>query len=135
MLDARLQEVIQPFGLLRNVEQHGSLDGVRIATKHAAPLIERLVLLCILFGRAERVPHVGVLGDQAERDLRTASANEQGEAPDRSGFKPIEPGLDTADSGLEALEAVRRTGKRETVRPVVPFDIARSEAKNQAAAA
>src|ERR1700719_879909 len=74
VLDTSLKEVIQPFGLLGNIEENGPFDRAWIAADLAAPLVERLVLLRILLGRAERAPHIGVLRDQSERHLRATYA-------------------------------------------------------------
>ncbi|HXN78785.1 MAG TPA: hypothetical protein VN965_08465 [Candidatus Dormibacteraeota bacterium] len=70
VLDTGVEEVIQPLGLLGNIKENGPFDRAWIAADLAAPLVERMVLLRILFGRAERVPHVGVLRDESERHLR-----------------------------------------------------------------
>jgi hypothetical protein len=55
-----------------------ALDVGRVPVDQLAPLVQHAILRAPLLERPKRVPHVGVLGDEAQRDLAMPPAKNAG---------------------------------------------------------
>ena len=94
----------------RPVDGRRALDLARVAALLGAPAVEHVVLVLDRRRIAEAVPDVGVPGDQPQRLLLAAAADQDRDVPRRRRVQPTEPRLDPR-------QRMARSSSRE---PLVP---------------
>src|SRR3546814_6848645 len=101
-------DVLLPCLHLVGLDGDGALDGPGIAAHLRTPLVEHGVLVGEARGRAEGVPGIGVLGDEAQGHLLPRATDEERQRPDRAGVQLGEPVPDPRKRLAEGPKALRR---------------------------
>jgi hypothetical protein len=134
LLHSGLQEIVDlPEEV--GADRARPLDRLRIASDLRAPLRQDLVLAPPVVDRRERVPHVGVLRGELERDLLAAAADHDRYAPDRRGHELREPRLDARQGRPEISQPGRGGAELVPVLLVVALEPAGADAEDGAPAA
>src|SRR4051812_44877763 len=101
-------EIGLPVVDLRCLDADRALDMARVALEAPAPIVEYAVLLCVPRRWSERVPSVGVLGREPERDLRARPAYQDRQRALRGWRELVEPLHDPRERGGEVTQAAGR---------------------------
>src|SRR3954454_19484368 len=111
----------------------GALDLTRVAAQRAAVLVEYGVLVRQRLGVAEAVPDVRVLGDQLQRLLLTAAADQHRDVPGRRRVQLGPALLDPRPRLAEGVQPAARSTELVAVLVVVLLEPAGSDAEDQPA--
>ena len=135
MLGARLEVGVDLQVVVLSIE-HRALDLLGVSADPLAPLVEDRVLLRVRLGRTEAVPHRGVLGDEPQRHLLAAAADQDRQR--RSDGRRVElreARLDPRQRRLERLQTPDRRAELVPVLVVVTLEPARPDPQDQPAVA
>src|SRR3989442_5256898 len=109
----------------------GALDLARVPPDLAAPLVEHGGLACVLLSRADRVPHLRMLGDQAEHDPLAPAGDEDRHRARRTRPQLLDAAPDARQRFLEQPHAIARLTKLIPVLAVVVVEPTSAESEHQ----
>ena len=108
-----------------------ALDLAGLATELGAPLVEHRRLRRKVRGRPERVPGVGVLGDEPERHLLAAAPDQDRDVALGRGSELTEPVDEQGERVAEVAQPVRRGLEVVAVLRVVALEPPRADAEHE----
>src|SRR5437879_447208 len=112
VLQTGLEPLVQDLrGQTSNVR--GPLDLPGITPHPLAPLHEHRVLAHELVGRHDRVPHLSVLGDQAEHDLLAGARDEYRHGARRPRLELFDAPFDPGHAPFDRPPAITRLAEPE----------------------
>lgn len=133
MAGARLQVALRIFDATGHADR--PLDGRWIATDPPAPVIENAVQAPVVARWPESVPHVGVLGHQAQRHLLAGAADQYGKLALRRRVELFQARLDPRQGLLQVAQAATHGAELVAILAIVALEPAGADPQDEAAAA
>src|SRR5438132_9302266 len=126
MLEACLQPFVDRLGAQAS-DVGRTLDLAWVPANPATPLIEHRGHVRVLVRRADRVPHLGVLGHQTKHHLFATAGDEDRHRPGWARLQLLDPARDSRQYLFEEPHPIARLAEPGAVPRVAPLGPARSE--------